>query len=68
MQHPEAGIVDIVTGAGAMRCAGLCVAPADGWVLIFLIVLFFLIFLICGVMLVLSPPSEPIPCVGKGQG
>lgn len=49
MVGAKAGIVDIVTGA--MRCAGLWEAPADGRlliVLIFLIVLIILIFLICG--------------------
>lgn len=46
MRHPKAGIVDIVTGA--MRCAGLWEAPADGWLLIFPVFPIFPIFLICG--------------------
>lgn len=46
VQHPKAGTVDSVTGAGARTCAGHGEAPADGGlvVLIFLVVLIVLIF------------------------
>lgn len=52
MVGAKAGIVDIVTGAGAMRCGGLWEAPADGWLLIFLIVLILLIVLIFPIVLI----------------
>lgn len=65
VQHPEVGIVDVVTGAGAMRCAGLWEAPADGWLLVFPISLIFLIWEgYAGVVTSLNP----FPELGKGQG